>query len=405
MASDAAPTDVPFPEIAQQPELAGTLLRAEHFLGPDLRLQAMTDDTFCLVTSAATAVVDRTTYDSLLANHQAKSAASISSGVTGLRSHLSIKTEEEIEWGERDTQLAQKLKSDPEALRAYKTIKQPTKQARLDPVAGKFALIPQTEPVNTSWANIAAVTTENLQDSLETYHNTQVAPALRQLNDLMRLDITNKISSLQTSGLVSKVSVQAVEAELHKRTVIIHGVPPFSNKKSIDDNLYYLPYDTDLSMDDIQSVSNHLLTTTSGFLKVTFHREQQSKIFFTSFRSKKRYFRTKDPNSYTPDSPIKIERDLSILERLERQPVLALLDCYTKGTTEAQTSPLYTEYMKSDFNALQIWSPDGEDLVSQVLYIPQGSTYVCQLAIQPQHRELVIQLFPKFFQKKNATDP
>ena len=83
MASDAAPTDVPLPEIAQQQDLAGTLLKAEHFLGPDLRLQAMNDDTFGLVTSAATTLVDRTTYDSLLASHQAKSAASISSGVTG----------------------------------------------------------------------------------------------------------------------------------------------------------------------------------------------------------------------------------------------------------------------------------------------------------------------------------
>ena len=194
--------------------------------------------------------------------------------------------------------------------------------------------------------------------------------------------------------------VQAVEAELHKRAVIVHGVPPFSNKRSIDDNLYYLLYESDLTMEDIQSVSNHLLTTTSGFLKITFLREQQSKLFFTSFRAKKRYFRTKDPNNYVPDSPIKIERDLSVLERLERQPVLALLDCYTKGATESQTSPLYTEYTKSDFNALQIWSPDGEDLVSQVFYTPQGSTYVCQLAIQPQHREHVTQVFPKYFQER-----
>ena len=200
------------------------------------------------------------------------------------------------------------------------------------------------------------------QSTQPPYHTDQVAPALRQLNDLMKSDISNKIASLQTSGLVSRVSMQAVEAELHKRTVINHGVPPFSNKKSIHDNLYYLLYESELSMEDVQSVSNHLLTTSSGFLKITFLREQQTKTFFTSFRSKKRYFRTKDPNNYVPDSPIKIERDLSVLERLERQPALALLDCYTKGTSESQTSPLYTDYMKSDFNALQIWSPAGKNL-------------------------------------------
>ena len=314
MSSEPSPSDVPLPEIPQQPELAGNLLRAEHFIGPDL-LQAMTDGTFCLVTSAVTTMVDRTTYDSLLIGHSSKPAASISSGVTGLHSHVNIKTEEEIEWGDLDPQLAQKLKSDPDALRTYKTIRQATKQARLDPLAGKFAPIPQAEPVNTTSDNIEAVTTENLRDCLETYHTSQVAPALRQLNDLMKSDISNKIASLQTSGLVSRVSMQAVEAELHKRTVIIHGVPPFSNKKSIDDNLYYLLYESDLSIEDVQSVSNHLLTTSSGFLKVTFLREQQTKTFFTSFRAKKRYFRTKDPNNYTPDSPIKIERDLSLCLR------------------------------------------------------------------------------------------
>ena len=113
MASDAVPTVVPLPDIPQQPDLAGTLLRAGHFLGPDLRLQAMNHGTFSLVTSTATTTVDRTTYDSLLISQQTKSAASISSDITGLRSHLSVRTEEEIEWGDLDPQLTQKLKSDP----------------------------------------------------------------------------------------------------------------------------------------------------------------------------------------------------------------------------------------------------------------------------------------------------
>ena len=73
------PTDVPPPEVAQQPDLAGTLLKAEHFLGPDLRLQAMTDGTFCLVTSSATTPVGRATFDTLLASHQAKSRRDYSS--------------------------------------------------------------------------------------------------------------------------------------------------------------------------------------------------------------------------------------------------------------------------------------------------------------------------------------
>ena len=141
--------------------------------------------------------------------------------------------------------------------------------------------------------------------------------------------------------------MQSIESDLHKRTLIIHGVPPVSNKRSIDDNLNYLLYEAQLSLDDVQSVSHHLLTARVGFLKFVLLSEQHAKAFFTSFRQKKRYFRTKDPNAYVPDAPWKIERDLSVLERLERQPMLALLDSLTKGVAEAQPDPIFTQYMQS----------------------------------------------------------
>ena len=84
----------------------------------------------------------------------------------------------------------------------------------------------------------------------------------------------------------------------------------------------------------MQSISNHLLTSSVGFLNLFLLREQHAKTFFTSFRQKKKHFRTKDPNY--PDAPLKIERDLSVFERLERQPVLVLLDSLTRGVTDSQ---------------------------------------------------------------------
>ena len=80
--------------------------------------------------------------------------------------------------------------------------------------------------------------------------------------------------------------------------------------------------------------------------------------------------------------------------------MLALLDAYTKGVTEAQPDPIFTEYMQSDFNSLQIWTPDGSDLVSQVMYLPSGKTLVCHLAIQPPHKDHILATFPKFFQDR-----
>ena len=56
------------------------------------------------------------------------------SGITGLASRVSIKTEEgQIEWGDIDPELATRLRRDPEALKTYRMVCQPIKQARLDP--------------------------------------------------------------------------------------------------------------------------------------------------------------------------------------------------------------------------------------------------------------------------------
>ena len=80
--------------------------------------------------------------------------------------------------------------------------------------------------------------------------------------------------------------------------------------------------------------------------------------------------------------------------------MLALLDSLTTEVTESQPDPIFTEYMQSDFNSLRIWSPDGYNLVSQVLYLPSNRTCVCRLAIQPQHTGHVLSTFPKFFQDR-----
>ena len=377
MEAPAVPTGPALPPIQQDPGLAGTQLLTEIPIGPDLRLQALTNGTFNLVNQFTTSEIDRATYDSLLSSHQTKARTthlSLASDVTGLASKVSVKSEEDaIEWGDIDPQLAQRLRSDPEALRAFKHVRHPPKQARLDPAAGKFAPVPEPPRVTmpSSSSTLDAVSAENLQAAFQSYHSNQVSPALQQLQALVQQDLDTRLTSLHTQSMVSKVTLQTIESDLHKRTVIIHGVPPFSNKRSIDDNLSYLLYDAELTLDDVQSVYNHLLTTSSGFMKVVMLRETPAKFFFTSFRQKRRYFRTKDPNNPIPDAPIKIERDMSVLERLERQPLMALIDSYTKGTTESQPSQLYEEYLKPDFNSLQLWSGESSELIAQVLYIPQ----------------------------------
>ena len=273
MDAPPVPTGPEVPPIEQDPGLdAGTQLLTEIPIGPDLRLQALSNGKFHLVNKFTTSEIDRVT--SLLSAHNTKvrsSDLSLNSGVTGLASKISVKSEEDaIEWGDIDPDLAQRSRSDPEALRAFKNVRHSPKQARLDPAAGKFPPVPEppraTMPSSSS--TLDAVTSENSQSTFQSYHASQVAPALQHLQTLVQQDLDSRLSSLQTQSVVWKVTLQTIESDLHNRIVIIHGVPPFSNKRSIDDNRSYLLYDAELTLDDVQSVSNHLLTTSSGFMQV-----------------------------------------------------------------------------------------------------------------------------------------
>ena len=97
----------------------------------------------------------------------------------------------------------------------------------------------------------------------------------------------------------------------------------------------------------------------------------------------KRYFRNRDPKNYTADTPLKIERDFSLTERLEPQPLYALVDSLTKAPT-SDGVPLISSYLKIDYNSLQAYNTDTDELVAMVIYLPSRNTSVCQIAIQPQ---------------------
>ena len=166
---------------------------------------------------------------------------------------------------------------------------------------GKFAPIHSPATVSaSSSANIETVTPDNLKATFETYHANHISPALAQLSSLVQADLTTKITNLQTSSIVSRIIMQSIESDLRKRTLIIHGVPPFSNKRSIDDNLNYLLYEAQLTLDGVQSVSNHLLTTSVGFLKLVLLRESNMlRHFLPPFVKRKG---TSGPRTPTPMS-------------------------------------------------------------------------------------------------------
>ena len=69
----------------------------------------------------------------------------------------------------------------------------------------------------------------------------------------------------------------------------------------------------------------------------------------------------------------------------------------TKEATESG-SPLFENYLRTDLNALQIWSPDEDStLMAMVIYTKQVDSVSCLLALLPQHRTHIISHFPRYF--------
>ncbi|OLQ01198.1 Cleavage and polyadenylation specificity factor subunit 1 [Symbiodinium microadriaticum] len=325
------------------------------------------------------------------------SAPSAMSGFTGLastnRGSAPGTDNDPIEWGDMDPNFRQALQDSPELLKAYNTVRNPKKVAKLDPATNSFTPTTNIElPPPSVETPPPQVTMENLSTVLATYHEQTVQPSLDLLSNHIRQDV---ISRLDKQGSVIRyegLALQSLEADAIRRTVLIHGLPPFTTKSQIDHNLHYLLQQAQLTESDIQTTSNHVNTSTNAFLKITFLQESTSKHFFQTFKQKKRWYHSNEAE----DAPLRIERDVPMLERIERAPLHAVIDSLTKPQP-----PAMDEYLRCDFNSLQVWDNAEESLLAQVLYLPDKNlSYACYLLVVPRFFEEVREHFPRFFGDK-----
>ena len=188
-------------------------------INPDLRLEKLTNGkTYLRKTSdGSVQEISIEVYEAMLGQHFSKRSAP-SSGITSLAS--AKEEDSEIEWGDMDPEAARNLQS--EMVKAYKTLKNHRKLARFDPTT-------------------------------QTFEAT-----------------TTRLASLDAQSRISNLTLQSIESEQQRRTVLIHNVPPFSAKAVIDSNIQHLLEQSGLTWDDTQSISNHLLTSCHLFLEGSF---------------------------------------------------------------------------------------------------------------------------------------
>ena len=82
-----------------------------------------------------------------------------------------------------------------------------------------------------------------------------------------------------------------------------------------------------------------------------------------------------------------------MLERIERAPLHAVIDSLTKPQP-----PAMDEYLRCDFNSLQVWDMQRNPCWPRVLYLPDKHlSYACYLLVVPRFFEEVRTHFPRFF--------
>ena len=141
-----------------------------------------------------------------------------------------------------DPAFSRMLQSTPSMLAAYKALRAPKKMAILDASTGSFQSstdLPMPE-VSPEVQFPESITLDNLRSTIQHYHETSVQPSLKLLNNTIRNEVTRRVERSELQQLLGSYSLNAMESEQQRRSVLIYNIPQFSNMSTITSNLNYL---------------------------------------------------------------------------------------------------------------------------------------------------------------------
>ena len=112
-------------------------------------------------------------------------------------------------------------------------------------------------------------------------------------------------------------------------------------------------------------------------MRMIFLQENNNRQFLQQFKEKSRYWHSINQE----DSKFKIEKDISLQERLDRTPLMAIIEVLNSVPPIDSIRNLFYElYLKPELNSLQLWTSDGDTLLVQMIYLPgRIMQYQCHL--------------------------
>ena len=102
-----------------------------------------------------------------------------------------------------------------------------------------------------------SVTLDNIKETIQSYHETTVQPSFESLNKQIRQEVISRLERSELNNFLGSQTLNAIESEQQRRSVVIYNILLFSNMSSISQNMSYLLKQPGLANKDVQSISNH----------------------------------------------------------------------------------------------------------------------------------------------------
>ena len=210
---------------------------------------------------------------------------------------LSFLPEIDLEWGDLDPNVQQKLRYSQQAREDFKALHHQKQEINTyDPETGHITTTqPKKRPFEEQYKppEIEAAD-KQLQQAMMQYHEHQVLPGLQHLTECCQNfygTVSQEILLLQHMTDRHSLQLRSLEQSRCNKTILLKNLPPVGfTKTQLDRNVQYLLNDANLTWDRLAAMHNHVVTTDAAVLRLEFLTEEDAKIFFQAMKRRKHHW-------------------------------------------------------------------------------------------------------------------
>ena len=250
----------------------------------------------------------------------------------------------DLQWEEMEPALRDTLRLNEKAREDFLAIHKRAHLQAYDPKAGGFteeaaeARKRDFEVIEEAAATVATVegVDPRVNEAMMKYHSASVLPNMTKLFEQCGIfygQVLAETAQQQMTNERVSAQLQSLEKSRANKTVLLHELPPFTSKRTLDNNIYHFLQGAGLKDDDVTALHNHLVTSASAVVRVEFLSEIKAQQFLAYMRNSKKYWKVPDQS----DTRLRAEQDVPTEDRISMQPFHALLDIL--GWLEEEPGP------------------------------------------------------------------